>query len=187
MRAFVAVELPASVRADLRALTECLAQAHGDVKWVEEENLHITMRFLGEIREDQRAAIEALLTRIAGCLAPITLQLAGIGAFPSVSAPRVVWAGVGQGADVLTRIAGEFEAGLRPLGFEPEERKFTAHVTLGRVRSPRNLSRLSSQLKTTAWTPPPAFPAAHLTLFQSTLSIAGSTYTPLLRAAFTAA
>lgn len=182
MRAFIAVELPQTVRRALTLLERELAVSRADVKWVEESNLHITMRFLGEITEDQRQAVEQLLRTVAHGVAPFPFTLVELGAFPSVASPRVVWIGVGQGKDVLRNLAEQLEDGLQQLGLPGEERGFAAHVTLGRVRSPKNRAELSSRLNTTAWIPPPPWRIERLTLFQSTLTSAGPLYAVLAHA-----
>lgn len=184
MRAFIAVELPQEVRAELAKLQGQLARAQADVKWTEEDNLHVTMRFLGEITEEQRQAIEQLLGTITGRMTPIRMSLAQLGAFPSVSSPRVIWVGMGQGHEELSRIAIELEEGLSVLRVPKEERKFLAHVTLGRVRSPRNRAQLAQAIQELIWHPPEPCWATHLTLFQSTLTSSGPIYTALAKPPF---
>jgi len=182
MRAFIAVELPAEVRRALTLLQRDLAESRADVKWVEGASLHLTMRFLGEITEDQRQAIERHLQRTAHGAAPCLVTLAEVGAFPSVSSPRVVWVGVGQGQDALRNVAKQLEGGLQHLGLPGEEREFAAHVTLGRVRSPKNRAQLVEHLTAVSWTPPPPWSVERLTLFQSTLTSAGPLYAVLAHA-----
>ncbi len=179
MRAFLAVELPADIRRALTHLQSQLAQPRADVKWTEEANLHVTMRFLGEITEQQRQGLEEMLRGAASHHPVATIQLTGLGAFPSLESPRILWIGVGEGKDWLTQLAGEFERELVLLGFAKEERPFAAHVTLGRVRSPRGRAQLMAAMRESAWRPPEPFCATHLTLFQSTLTSAGARYTPL--------
>lgn len=185
MRAFIAIELPEPVQAVLGQIQRELAKAKADVKWVEEGNLHLTMRFLGEIGQEQRRAIEPLLSRVAAATSPVHLRYSSLGAFPSVTSPRVVWVGLEAGPGVLAPFADRLEEGVVELGFPHEERAFTAHVTLGRVRSPRNRAGLANQLNAFVWSAPPApFVATHLTLFHSILSPAGPTYAPLARFPF---
>ena len=179
MRAFVAVELPPAARAALAELQRDLANARADVTWVEEANLHVTMRFLGEITQEQRQAIERLLRDLAGRTKAMTLSLSSLGAFPSPASPRVIWVGIGQGHEELSHLAAPLEDALAALHLPAEEHAFVAHVTLGRVRSPKNRAPLAQRLKELMWTPPAPFSATHLTLFQSALSNSGPTYTVL--------
>ena len=179
MRAFIAVEVPAEIRNGLARLQSQLAQARADVKWTEEENLHITMRFLGEITDEQRQKMEALLQGVAAQVNAMPVELTSLGAFPSMTSPRVLWVGVGEGQETLQTIAEEIERGL-----VAADHPFAAHITLGRVRSPRNRAQLVTAAQHLTWTPPAPFVATHLTLFHSTLTPSGSIYTPLAKFPF---
>jgi len=182
MRAFIAVELPDAVRAALARVQQALAESRADVKWVEPENLHLTMRFLGELSDAQGETVTQLVERVAASNPPVTMSLRELGAFPSAGSPRVVWVGVGQGQDALRNVAKQLEGGLQHLGLPGEEREFAAHVTLGRVRSPKNRAQLVEHLTAVSWTPPPPWSVERLTLFQSTLTSAGPLYAVLAHA-----
>jgi 2'-5' RNA ligase len=184
MRAFIAVELPEAVRAALTRVQRALAASGADVKWVEPENLHLTMRFLSEISEGQGEAVKQLVERVAAGTPPVTMSLRELGAFPSMEAARVIWVGVEEGKDKLTRLAEQIEEGCRASGLPAEERPFAAHVTLGRVRSSKRRRELSDALARLAWEAPPPWDARTLTLFQSVLSSSGPRYTPLLQVPF---
>ena len=184
MRAFIAVELPAEIRNGLARLQSQLAQARADLKWTEEANLHITMRFLGEITDEQRQAVEAVLQGVAAQVNAIPVQLTGVGAFPSMASPRVLWVGVGEGQQTLHTIAEAIERGVVSLGLPKDDHPFTAHVTLGRVRSPKNRTQLVATVQHVTWTPPAPFVATHLTLFHSTLTSSGASYTLLAKCPF---
>lgn len=179
MRAFLALELPVEVRTALADLQRELAQAQADVKWVELPNLHVTLRFLGEITEAQRLQVQNLLTQVAGRFQPIQVRVDTIGAFPSLSAPRVVWVGIEQGREPLEQLAEQVEAGLAAQGFPRADHPFQAHVTLGRARSPRHRARLVACLQQTGWKAPPPCVVSGLTFFQSTLTSSGPRYTAL--------
>ena len=184
MRAFLAVELPEDIRRALAQLQRRLAESHADVKWTEEANLHITMRFLGEITEPQRQGLEERLRGVASGHHVTMVQLAGVGAFPSMHSPRVLWVGIGEGQEALTKIAEEIERRVVSLGLPKEDHPFAAHVTLGRVRSPKHRAQLVTTMRNLTWTPPPPFTTTHLTLFQSTLTSAGARYAPLAKFPF---
>lgn len=156
-------------------------RSRGGVKWTEEENLHVTMRFLGDITEAQRRGVEETLQGVASRHRTTTVQLTGLGAFPSMASPRVLWVGIGEGKDALTTIAGEIEQGVVSLGFPKADHPFGAHVTLGRVRSPKHRAQLVETMRQAAWESPEPFTATHLTLFQSTLTPSGPCYTVLAR------
>lgn len=179
MRAFIGIDLPEAVRESLGALQRELAESHADVKWVEPANLHITLKFLGEISEEQRREVEALLKRLAAQTPRFLVSLEGVGAFPSIRAPRVVWVGISQGSNAVTGLAESIERESAALGFQREEREFAPHLTLGRVRSGRQRRELTQRLETLTWTPLPAWSASTVTLYQSVLSAAGPRYSVL--------
>ena len=178
MRAFLGIALPASLRQLLVEVQRTLAEAGTDVRWVQPECLHVTLRFLGEINEVQRIAIERIGARIGSSQGPFQLGLGSVGAFPTLDAPRVIWMGIDQGRDVVTQLMEHIEKKLRQvLAPSQEEHAFIPHVTLGRVRSPRSSRILSRHLQTVPWRVPPPWSVSALTLFQSVLSSAGPRYT----------
>lgn len=179
MRAFIGIPLPLSVREQLRDLQAQLAAAKADVKWVEAENLHVTVKFLGEITDAEREAVEELLRRVATHETPFSLGMAGIGAFPSLSSPRVVWVGLREGAERASRLAQAIDDAGAAIPLRREGRPFAAHVTLGRVRSLRGRARLVERLRTATWSSPPPWQVQAFTLYQSVLSALGPRYTPL--------
>ena len=179
MRAFLALTLPDEVTRSLAALQRELAAAGADVKWVEPPNLHVTLKFLDEITEEQRRAVEVLLAEVGRDETAFALGLDRAGAFPSLSSPRVVWVGLGEGKERAIRLAERLEHDCGGLGFRKEERSFAAHVTLGRVRSSRRLPLLSRALRECAWRPPAPWTVTALTLYQSVLGSDGPRYTVL--------
>lgn len=133
MRLFVAVEFPQAVRRRAWRATAPLREADLPVKWVGPERLHLTLKFLGETDEARVPALGEALDRAAGAAGPLELRLAGVGAFPSLQAPRVLWIGV-EGPPELERLHEAVDEALAELGFERERRDFHPHVTLGRAR-----------------------------------------------------
>jgi len=132
MRLFIAVSLPSEVRDRLQRDGGALRAASLPVRWVSSEALHLTLKFLGEVAETRLAEIEGAMTRVAGEVAPFQLELRGLGAFPNVRNPRVIWVGV-QAPPELARLAAGLEEGMAGLGFPREDRPFSAHLTLGRA------------------------------------------------------
>lgn len=187
MRAFIALELPEPVRSALAALQSQLAASGADVAWVKPDRLHVTMRFLGEITDEQRQRVEAGARRMASETSPFTVQLTEPGAFPSARAPRVLWVGIGEGKDQLVKLAEGLEQASVHAGLNAEERGFVAHVTVGRARTSTRMKELSDALASVRWEPPPAFTAESLTLFQSVLQRSGPVYTALARLSMSSA
>jgi len=179
IRAFIAVELPEALRQEVAALVADLESSGADVKWVEVNNLHLTLKFLGNIEEAQLSSLKEALRASTLHLSPFAVSLEGIGAFPRTTSPRVVWVGVSQGSEDLIRLAHAVEQACSSLGFLVEDRPFSPHLTIGRVRSREQLASLIKKLQVAQFRGRAPAPVAKLTLFQSTLSPHGPTYTPL--------
>ena len=179
LRAFLAIDLPGALRPEVARVQEDLKKSGADVRWVAVGNIHLTMKFFGQIPEDQAEKIGAAAAAVARGQAPFSLTLTGAGAFPSLKAPRVVWLGLAGDLEVLARFYRGLEEAFEGLGFPPEGRPFQPHLTLGRVKSPAGRLALVKKLMEL---PPPArqeFQVREIILFRSTLSPQGSTYTPL--------
>jgi 2'-5' RNA ligase len=135
VRSFIAIDLPADVRAELTSLEDKLkARRHPFVKWVDPESMHLTLKFLGNVTVDSIPQIVEAMSGVGQALSPFKLQVAGTGAFPNWQRPQVVWVGVGGESDKLSALHRELESALSPMGFTPEARSFSAHLTLGRLR-----------------------------------------------------
>ncbi len=180
MRLFIAVELDEAIRARLGAAQERLRAAQCSVKWVKPELMHLTLRFLGEVEEPRVPQIEEAMASAAAGIAPFEVTVAGLGAFPEHGAPRVLWAGIRDNGSLAT-LNRRLEEGARRLGFEPEERPFSPHLTIGRVKDPRGANALRSPLDAAAAREFGSCTIAELLLVQSVLSPSGPTYTPLRR------
>lgn len=148
LRTFIALDLSSAIRDRLVSLQEKLAGGGAKVKWVEPENLHITLLFLGEV--DQRAVVDICraVSEAASGVQAFSLTMEGAGAFPNVRRPRIVWAGVGAGAAEVCALHDALEKPLLELGcYRREERKFTPHVTLGRIRNEQGSPSLEGPLR----------------------------------------
>ena len=136
VRIFVAVVLEPALREALADVRSRLNSAGAALRWVPPENLHFTLRFLGEIAEARVATVTAAARAVAGTIEPFEITLAGMGAFPSARRPQVVWVSVGIGADRLVTLARDLDTELRGLEFAPEDRPFRPHLTVARTRHP---------------------------------------------------
>jgi RNA 2',3'-cyclic 3'-phosphodiesterase len=182
MRSFIAIALPALVRDYIGKLQGTLRDAGADVKWVEPENAHLTLKFLGEIDEQTAETVKEAMREACEAMPPFAIKLTSLGAFPDASNPRVIWIGISAGAQQATTVAGRLEERLALLGLK-EERSFTAHITIGRTRSSKNRKELSAALQAASILETPApFPVNAVTLFQSKLSPKGPTYISLFEA-----
>jgi len=177
VRTFVALLIPPDWAAHLGALSNRLSAGTRGLSWVKAENLHITLRFLGDLDE---AAVDRTRAAVSQSLALATAPQARLGslsAFPNLTRPRVLWVGLSEGAEAVSSLAATADAGLREAGFGPSDRPFRAHITLARVREgARGLETLREAAN------PDAPPPAHLdrvAVMKSDLHPSGSRYTAL--------
>lgn len=168
----------AALSAELR-LRASAAAPDAKITWVPADRLHLTVRFIGEVDGRQAPAVCEALEASVG-VAPFDLTLAGAGAFPKGGSPRVLWVGVTHGQTALLAIEREISARLASLGISPEERGYTPHLTLARVREPMGL-KTARLLEGLMDRPIGTTRIDATTLFQSKLSPKGPTYTALLR------
>ena len=133
MRAFVAVFPPPEVRGALSTAIRDL-DVGGEVRWVPAANVHLTLKFLGNVAAEDQEQVKLALDAVATRHAPFEVTPSGFGAFPSGRRARILWAGVGEGSERLRALAHEIEDRLAPLGFEREDRPYVPHLTLGRAR-----------------------------------------------------
>ncbi len=185
-RLFVALDPPEAVRRRVAALGLELRRSAGrradEVRWVPPENVHLTLQFLGAVPEERVGAIEAAVRAAAAARQPLSLELRGAGGFPNARRPRVVWAGVAGEIDGLAALVADLGRRLAPLGFAPEERPFSAHLTLGRARDGRGAPGLAGALAQAAEAGGTPWRAADVALFESHLSPKGPRYEVVLRA-----
>ena len=179
IRAFVAIEIEGAAKDTLTRIQGELREFDADVRWVPDENLHLTLHFLGSVDANRIPAFAEAVRCATDGLDAIPARIEGVGSFPPRGTPRVVWAGVSQGSDELTRLHRRLSARLQEAGYEPERRTFHPHVTLGRVRSPRGIGPLRDRLGRG-----PAFDAVSLvvrevSLIQSRLTPRGANYDKL--------
>jgi len=179
---FVAVETSSAVRAAAGELIDALRPAGADVKWVRPENMHLTLQFLGDVPTEQTATV---CTAVAGAvegLAPFELEIRGAGAFPHPGKARTIWLGAGEGLDAAVALHDRVEAALSRLGFKKERRRYTPHLTIGRVRRPGpTLADLGRLLREQADYPAGRFPVREVVVFSSQLEPGGPIYTALGR------
>lgn len=144
IRCFIAILLPEEIKGAAVEIQNKLRKANADVKWVEKENLHITLRFLGEIEEELVDKVKKAMEEMGKKFPSPLLAFKGVGAFPDLRRPRVIW--IGGEAPLLGKIADDLEKRIRALGIPPEK-PFSFHLTLGRVRSSRNLPSLTKAME----------------------------------------
>ena len=136
VRTFVAVEASPAVRERAARLIEEFAAAGAGVKWVASENLHLTLKFLGDVEQGDIHRVCESVQRAAAEVQPFEFEIRGAGAFPNLRRPRTIWLGAGRGEPQMADLAHRVDKALQKLRFPREDRRFQAHLTIGRVRNP---------------------------------------------------
>ncbi len=184
IRSFVAIELTDEVRQALAAVQRDLkTQAPpGVVRWTRPDSIHLTLQFLGDVPPDQIEAVTGALRAACAGRAPFAFELAGAGVFPNLNRPRVVWVGVVEPSGALAALQPWVGQALAPLGFRPEERGFTPHLTIGRAArdaGPRDLAALGALVDHAGIGALGRVAVDHVNLMKSDLKPDGAVYTPL--------
>jgi 2'-5' RNA ligase len=146
IRTFVAVELSAAVIDRAADLIDRLRASGARVKWVEPHNMHLTLKFLGDVPEGEIPGLCRAVAETAGEFARFDVSLVGAGAFPDTRRPRTVWIGIDKGLHELSRLYEALEKALKKIGFPKESRRFHPHLTIGRVREGGPAARQLGQL-----------------------------------------
>lgn len=179
IRTFVAVLISEELRSNVSRVQEEVKKLAPDVKWVAPENLHVTLKFLGNVEEDALPRVFGAVEDAVGGRPAFDLSLGGLGAFPSPAKARVVWVGVQEGKDELIELARDVDATLGKLGFPKEEKAFKAHITIGRAKQDRFVRGLASAIGSVDARDLGRQRAACVTVMQSELRPEGPTYTPM--------
>jgi 2'-5' RNA ligase len=178
MRTFIAIPLPAEARNLLASLQDEMRPLGSDVRWTAVPSIHLTLKFLGEIDAGILPRLAGRLRDTAATHSPFRLHLRGLGAFPELRGPRVIWCGVGGDLPALVRLQEGVEEACVAGGLPAEDRPFRPHLTLGRVRSKRNLPALIDYIKIGS-ARECAFAVGDFHVYQSILKPAGAVYTVL--------
>ena len=181
-RTFCAIELPPGVRAQAKAHISRLKNSFPNVRasWTRDDKFHLTLKFLGEIPQERIKSLVTAASRAAGSLLPFKLLIEGAGAFPPSGAPKVLWLGVTDIAGGLTDLHARLEAECEREGFPKDERAFHPHLTLARIREPRDARLLALFHRQTGF-PGIESSVSELLIIRSELSNAGSKYSVVSR------
>jgi len=182
VRLFVALEIPARVRENLAALLASLRAISREPRWVRPDNLHVTLKFLGEVAE---AEVDKVRTALAGIHSgqPVSLEFRGLGFFPNAKHPRVFWAGIAASPN-LKQLAGDIEAAMEKCGIPRESREFSPHLTLARFERPGLPENLRKAIAENAERDFGKLRSNEFHLVQSKLKASGAEYTTLARFPF---
>ena len=181
MRTFIAIELPEGIKQGLAKVREQLKEGGADAAWTRPEGIHLTLKFLGEVPESKIPAIMSALTEAVRGTGQMRIEVAGAGAFPNVRNPRVLWIGVSGDLSALGRLQTAVEGAMAKLGFDPETRKFSPHLTLARIKYPRPRDNWQKVLEGVRDVKLGGFEADSVSLMKSELKPSGAVYTELGR------
>jgi 2'-5' RNA ligase len=176
VRCFVAIELDDALRRPLVRLLEERLPGNRNVRWVTPAQLHLTLKFIGEIENADLPGIQAALETAGASIKPFSIRLTEYGVFPNPARARVLWVGVRDSDSLSTRLAEIIDAELAKIGIPAETRPFTPHITLGRTKSPAGARVLSDVSRRLAKPDSEPGQVDHFTLFESTLSRGGAVY-----------
>jgi 2'-5' RNA ligase len=183
IRCFIAIELPEEIRAGLSRLQSKLKSANPpSVKWVDPQGIHLTLKFLGVVDINITGQITKAMKEAASGIPPFHLEVKGLGVFPNLRWVQVAWVGIGGEIDKLVQLQKRIESNLERLGFTPEERAFTPHLTLARVReqaSPDERQKLGQLIADNKFEVVYTFPVDAISLMQSQLTKAGAIYSQI--------
>jgi 2'-5' RNA ligase len=185
MRLFVALEIPSAVRENLAALLESLRTVSPQTRWVRPENLHVTLKFMGEVPETKLAATRSALAGVRSDQ-PTTVDFRGLGFFPHEKHPRVFWAGIDASPNLKT-LAADIERAMEKLGIPRERRPFSPHLTLARFEPPGLPEKLRSAIQENAAREFGSLRTNQYHLIESKLKPSGAEYTTLESFPFVAA
>ena len=181
LRTFIGIFPPPEIRRTIAAIQSTFKGDNSLVRWESQNKFHITVKFLGDVAENQLGQLQALLDAAAETISPFEITLLSVGCFPSVHAPKIVWIGSQPSDNLdLSRCFGAVEEACAEAGFKKDERAFHPHITLGRVKGlrPRRGKISGNLIKTIENTTfePLKFPCTELLVMKSDLSPSGSTY-----------
>ena len=179
VRTFVACLIADDLRKRISETQEQVKRLAPDVKWVAPENVHVTLKFLGDVREDALPGVFSAVEEAVGILSPFELSVSGLGAFPSPRNARVVWVGVDEGREQLVALASAVDKKLVKLGFAKEDREFKSHITIGRVKTSKFLDRLAQGIEEIDASSLGMQTVSSVVVMQSDLHPTGPVYTPL--------
>ncbi|HID94294.1 MAG TPA: RNA 2',3'-cyclic phosphodiesterase [bacterium (Candidatus Stahlbacteria)] len=179
MRTFVAIKIPKEIRDELTKLEDDLREGvlrEAPIKWVEPQNIHLTLKFIGEVDEKKLEAIKTGLKRVLREFSPFRVSFSGVGGFPNLRRPKVIWVGVEEGKQTVISLATKIEDELERYGIPKEKREKSPHITIGRVKRPIVLdSKIEEELKFYA----ESFKVAEIFLIKSELTPKGPIYTDI--------
>jgi 2'-5' RNA ligase len=178
IRTFICIEIPESIKERITTLQTELRRLAAQVSWVRPANIHLTLKFLGDVSADKTPQIIEAVRRASGSCSPFQVEVSGTGCFPSRRRPSVLWVGLKAVPEPLSRLQKALEDELARQGFPRETKAFKPHLTIGRLRSPRDAEQLADALIERGFAGE-SFSANGVIVMKSLLDPRGAIYTPL--------
>ena len=185
IRTFIAIEIPKTVISKIRELQGVIKAYGFKIRWVRAENIHLTLKFLGNINPADIDSIGGAMVDAVGKIETFNLVAEGIGVFPGIKRPRVIWVGLKGQVQLLFAMQRLLEDNLAALGYKKEKRPFKGHLTLGRFRQTVNPDTIRQIMREHANLSSEEFTAKRIILFKSDLQPSGAVYTRLKQAELT--
>ena len=182
IRTFIAVEIPEKIRSSISRVQEDLKNYGFKIKWVRPESIHLTLKFLGNIDAAATEDVGGALWEAVRAVSPMTLKAKGIGVFPGIRRPRVVWVGIGGELEALGLLQKKLDENLAGIGFPREKRPFKGHLTLGRIKKRIDPKSFLDALDRLGNFETETFTADTVILYKSELKPSGAIYTKLINA-----
>jgi 2'-5' RNA ligase len=176
VRTFICIEIPESIKERIRRLQDTLRRIEAQISWTKPQSIHLTLKFLGGVRASRIERVSNAVGRAARGISPFEIEIGGAGCFPSARSPKALWVGVSNVPDPLQQLYSNIEDELAQDGFPREKRKFSPHLTIGRVRAPHNASRVAEELVSSGFRSE-TFRATEVIVMRSDLNPSGSIYT----------
>ena len=188
IRSFIAIELPTTVKQELTTLEDLLKKRCPQVvRWVDPQNIHVTLKFLGDVDSDRVDEINMAIDEATQGMSPFHLELKDLGVFPNLNKVNIIWVDTKGDLDKLTYLQKQIESNMEQLGFAREDRDFTPHLTIGRVRdyvSPDDRKKIGQVLSQTAFASAQVITVNSVNLMKSQLTNTGAIYTRLYASVF---
>jgi len=179
IRTFIALDIGPDIRKTVHDIESRLKTLDCNVKWVDPDRVHMTLKFLGDVKMRKIDEIAEALENALREITPFEMTLDNLGGFPGIDHPKVIWIGIKEGKAQTEKIAERIEQALGMIGIKKSPKQFAAHLTIGRVRSPRNIVQLSRALQEIGLPDGLAQTISTVTLYKSTLTPSGPIYEPL--------
>lgn len=185
IRTFIAVEIPEKIVSSIANLQDRIKEHKFKIRWVRPERMHLTLKFLGDIVANDIEKVGGILVEtVKGC-PPLSLKAKGMGVFPGIKRPRVIWVGISGQLENLLRLQKSLDENLEDIGFPREKRPFKGHLTLGRIKTRIDSKKLGDALRRFGIFESETFTADKIVLYRSELKPSGAVYTKLVEVSLT--